>query len=78
VLDALKAGTLTNEQLASLPFLDCFIKETQRLWPTAAIATSRVVQGPRDATVGGVRVPPGTVVWVECSRPHSHSYLPLL
>lgn len=64
VLDALKAGTLTNEQLASLPFLDSFIKETQRLWPTAAIATSRVVPGPGPATVGGVRVPPGTVVWV--------------
>jgi hypothetical protein len=57
VLEALRSGTLSHERLASLPFLDAFIKETMRLWPTAGTSTSRISTSA--ISLSGVRVPAG-------------------
>jgi cytochrome P450 len=57
------AGTVdafTPERLAGLDYLEACIHETMRLKPVAPFL---VVEALREATIGDVRIEPGTLVW---------------
>lgn len=51
----------THEDMARLPFVEAVVKETLRLRPAAALTSRRAVA---DDTLGGYRVPAGTVVFL--------------
>ncbi len=50
----------TSEQLAALTFLEACAQETMRLKPAAPVLGLQAV---RDATIGDVHVPVGTLIW---------------
>ncbi|XP_071958333.1 cytochrome P450 27C1-like [Antedon mediterranea] len=62
LVSVLKGKPLTKENVQNLPFLNCVIKETLRLYPVVP-NHSRIPQ--KDITIGGYNIPKGTNVRTE-------------
>ncbi|CAJ0587463.1 unnamed protein product, partial [Mesorhabditis spiculigera] len=55
---------LTFEHLAEMKYLDCVVKESLRLHPTATKVSARIAE--RETELAGIHLPKGTMIQIDC------------